>query len=358
LTALEFEFSRQLGEGARSIGLMLLVLVLAAAAILLGIALFFSSRWIRAWGQTQRLANDRAARMRAVAGAAAAVGTVSTLQELDIVLRAAIDQVIDCDMFTFGIYDAATHSFEYLAGQADGMLVPPVRVSAAGTPSERFLTDRTSILVDHSGDPTGRGGYVHGTARKSESVIRSAMQSGSRLIGMIAVHSYTPYRYTPDDVEVIETLASVAASAIQRLESTREQMAAEEGLRRSEEQLAQAHKMEAVGLLAGGVAHDFNNLVTAIKGNADLLIDDEALPADLQVHVSEIATAADRAAALTGQLLAFSRRQVLQPRVVNLNTLVTDMVALIRRLIGEDMQLLTSLDAELGNVRADPHQME
>jgi CheY-like chemotaxis protein len=116
--------------------------------------------------------------------------------------------------------------------------------------------------------------------------------------------------------------------------------------------------MEAVGLLAGGVAHDFNNLLTAIKGNSDLLATDSSLPSSLRDHVTEIATAADRAAALTGQLLAFSRRQVLQPRVLDLNELVRQMLTLIRRLIGEDVDLVTMLAPDVYHVRADPHQME
>jgi signal transduction histidine kinase/CheY-like chemotaxis protein len=261
-------------------------------------------------------------------------------------------------MCTFGTYDPENNSYDFLADVADGMEVPMQRVPAAGTPSERFLTDHTSILTLRSDDPAAQGAVPHGTPRRSESVIRSAMHAGPRLLGMIGVHSYTPDYYTQDDVEVIETLAAVAASAIERIYSAREREIAKEHLRRSEEQLAQAQKIEAVGLLAGGIAHDFNNLLTAIKGNSALLEQDEALPVSLREHVVEIGTAADRAAALTRQLLAFSRRQVLQPRVLNLNTLVVHMGNLIRRLIAEDVDLQTVLDDGLWHVRADPHQME
>jgi CheY-like chemotaxis protein len=115
--------------------------------------------------------------------------------------------------------------------------------------------------------------------------------------------------------------------------------------------------MEAIGRLAGGIAHDFNNLLTAIAGYSDFLIagvEDEELRAD----AGEIRKAADRAAALTSQLLAFSRRQVLQPRVLDLNAAVRDMQMMLRRLIGEDVDLATILDPELGAVRADPSQVE
>ena len=106
-----------------------------------------------------------------------------------------------------------------------------------------------------------------------------------------------------------------------------------------EAQLRQAQKMEAVGRLAGGIAHDFNNLLTAISGYSEFLIDGEE-DERLRRHAEEIKKAAARAAALTGQLLAFSRRQVLQPRVLDLNDVVSDMDMMLRRLIGEDVELV------------------
>ena len=125
-----------------------------------------------------------------------------------------------------------------------------------------------------------------------------------------------------------------------------------------ENQVIQAQKMEAVGRLAGGVAHDFNNILTAIGGYSDLLLAD--LPPDdpHRQDVDEIHRAADRAAALIQQLLAFSRRQVMQPRVINLNALVANVENLLRRLIGEDVLLATALASDVGCVRADPGQME
>ncbi|HLM68654.1 MAG TPA: PAS domain S-box protein, partial [Longimicrobium sp.] len=137
-----------------------------------------------------------------------------------------------------------------------------------------------------------------------------------------------------------------------------ERREAEEALRKSEQQLLQVQKMEAVGRLAGGVAHDFNNLLTAIRGNAELLLAD--IPPDSQSRedVEEIRRAADRAAALTRQLLAFSRRQVLQPRLLDLNQSVAEMQRMLRRLLGEDVELATRLDPALRRVRADPAQVE
>ena len=130
------------------------------------------------------------------------------------------------------------------------------------------------------------------------------------------------------------------------------------GEKRLEAQVRQAAKMEAVGRLAGGVAHDFNNLLTAIRGNASLLL--EALPPGdpAREEAGEIERAARRAAELTRQLLAFSRRQVLQPRVLSMNAVVGDLQRMLRRLIEEDVALEVKLDSTLWPVRADPGQIE
>jgi PAS domain S-box-containing protein len=125
-----------------------------------------------------------------------------------------------------------------------------------------------------------------------------------------------------------------------------------------EEQLRQSQKMEAIGQLAGGVAHDFNNLLTAINGYSALALQriDDNHP--LKGYLEEIKKAGDRAANLTRQLLAFGRKQILQPLAINLNDVVTDMNRMLRRLIGEDIQLTAKLDPALKRIRADPGQVE
>ena len=128
---------------------------------------------------------------------------------------------------------------------------------------------------------------------------------------------------------------------------------------RLQEQLRQAQKMESVGRLAGGIAHDFNNLLTAIRGYSELMLidfDEGALPG--RDNAEQIARAAERAAALTGQLLAFSRKQVLRPQVIDLNDVVTGMAAMIARVLGEEVMLSTALEPGLGPTLADPTQLE
>jgi two-component system, cell cycle sensor histidine kinase and response regulator CckA len=125
-----------------------------------------------------------------------------------------------------------------------------------------------------------------------------------------------------------------------------------------EEMFRQAQKMEAVGRLAGGVAHDFNNMLSVIIGYSDVLLERTDTDAKLRQQCEEIKKAGERAAALTRQLLAFSRQQVLEPRVLNLNTCVVGIEKMLRRLIGEDIELRTLLDPTLGSVKGDPGQIE
>jgi len=158
----------------------------------------------------------------------------------------------------------------------------------------------------------------------------------------------------PPDADLMTAVADIGRQIGQFLERRE----AEETLRAIEEQLRQAQKMEAIGKLAGGVAHDFNNLLTVIIGRCGLLVSRFETNAPLRHDLELIRTTADRAAALTRQLLAFGRKQVLQPRALDLNVVVEDIAPMLRRLIGEDVELTVRLRPELGHVMADPSQIE
>jgi signal transduction histidine kinase/ActR/RegA family two-component response regulator len=152
-----------------------------------------------------------------------------------------------------------------------------------------------------------------------------------------------------DEISRLTKAFDSMRGTLQRNEEQREQL---------EGQLRQAQKMEALGRLAGGVAHDFNNLLTVIRGHSELILDRVQPGETLHNHSQQIRKTADRAASLTRQLLVFSRMQVLQAKVLDVNELIADMVKLLRRLIREDIELSLQLGDSLPRIKADPGQFE
>jgi signal transduction histidine kinase/CheY-like chemotaxis protein len=159
----------------------------------------------------------------------------------------------------------------------------------------------------------------------------------------------------PLEVTSGDEVAEVTAAFDRMRDNMRKSQSEQKAL---EERLRQAHKMEAVGRLAGGVAHDFNNLLTIIRGHSDLLLDRGSLEDSQRHSLDQIQKASGRAVTMTRQLLAFSRMQVLQPRVLDLNTIVTDLGKMLPRLIGEDIEYVFVPEPRLAPVKADPGQIE
>lgn len=170
----------------------------------------------------------------------------------------------------------------------------------------------------------------------------------NRLIGSLREHHAQLQERSVELAIAVETLRE-EVGAHERTESA---------LRQSEEQLRQSQKLESLGTLAGGVAHDFNNLLAVILGYAALSAADAPIGSREREDLDQIKSAAERAAELVKQLLAFSRKQVLQPQIVDLNRIVTGMESLLRPLIGEDVKVITRLDSNLERIHADPGQIE
>jgi two-component system, cell cycle sensor histidine kinase and response regulator CckA len=163
-------------------------------------------------------------------------------------------------------------------------------------------------------------------------------------------HKNGQFRWLRGETRLLRDAAGGPADVIGSLSDITER-------KRLEDQFRQAQKMEAIGHLAGGVAHDFNNLLTVVTGYTDLLLLDGALTESHRGMIAEIKHAAERASGLTRQLLAFSRRTVLEPRTLDLNALVREHENMLGRLIGEDVQLRTNLDPRIEPVRVDPGQV-
>ena len=228
----------------------------------------------------------------------------------------------------------------------------PVRSGPAG----RVIKSGTAMIFNdylrqiNEGGSALNIGFDVDTGHPRSALIAPMAIMGS-VIGTIEVQSHQLGAYTREHATSIQMAANLAANAIENVRLLN--LEREKG-----EQLRQAQKMEAVGRLAGGIAHDFNNLLTAITGYSDLTLRRLQPDTPLRRNVEEIKKAGDRAASLTRQLLAFSRKQVLQPKVLNLNVVVSDMEKMLQRLIGEHIELRTVLASDIGSVKADPGQIE
>ncbi|MBN1937077.1 MAG: PAS domain S-box protein [Anaerolineae bacterium] len=185
--------------------------------------------------------------------------------------------------------------------------------------------------------------------------ILAALLVEARAIGLLVVQGDN---LVQEDVPAITAFAHQVAAAWHKAELMQSLRDSLDELKRTQARLVQAQKMEAVGRLAGGIAHDFNNHLTAIQGYAEMVLLELDPQDPRRADVHEIQRAAQRSAELTRQLLAFSRKQVIQPRVLNLNNLIETMRNMLGRLIGEDIELHTALAPALDQVKADPGQIE
>ncbi len=181
---------------------------------------------------------------------------------------------------------------------------------------------------------------------------------GPEVLGVLSVRTRREQGFSLEDLALAMAFAAQAAIALENSRLYQATQRAYEELSETQEQLTQARKMEAVGRLAGGIAHDFNNLLTVMIGRSQLLLRRLGAQDPVRGDIELMEQTADRAADLTRQLLAFSRKQVLQPAVLDLNKVVTNVAEMLRRLIGEDIVLVTALDPALGHVKADPGQIE
>lgn len=222
-------------------------------------------------------------------------------------------------------------------------------VNSAGLWGEAVRQRRPIITNDYAADNPWKKGIPEGHVRILRHV-NVPILDGDRIV-IVAGVGNKPEDYDEGDVRQLTLLME----GMWRIVTQRR---AEEERQKLQEQLAQAAKMEAVGRLAGGVAHDFNNLLTTILGYSEMILSQLNEDDPLCLEVEEIHKAGERAASLTQQLLAFSRKQVIKPRIVELNEAVKEARKMLDRLIGENIKLVLDLEPDLGRVRVDPHQID
>ncbi|GAB4459396.1 MAG: response regulator [Anaerolineae bacterium] len=246
--------------------------------------------------------------------------------------------------------EAVTVAEYLLPGRPSGLgdIIP-----AADNPSFQYLLRYKTPLVVEDAQTDPRLAAVHDLVQRRGivSLLLVPLLIDGEVIGSLGLDAIEPRHFSAEEVNLAESVAKQVSGVLARLRLDQERQ-------RLEAQYHQAQKMEAIGRLTGGVAHDFNNILTVILGNCSFILDDLEQGHPLRQDAEQIEKAAERAASLTRQLLAFSRRQVLQPSVLDLNHIVTNIEKMLRRLIGEDIDLVTVLEPQLGPIRADASQIE
>ncbi len=236
-------------------------------------------------------------------------------------------------------------------GWPTGDEAPLVHDIAADAQTAEALQEQRAVILENVAEDTSLATPFMPPGHDAVSGMTVPVIGPHGPIGVLSVHSRAPRLYSTDDIRFLQSIGVLLATAIERKQT-------EKALVQREQQLFAAQKMEAIARLAGGVAHDFNNLLLVISGFAGLLQrqlrdDDPRLR-----EVNAISQAADRASKLTRQLLAFGRKQVLQPQPLDINEVVKDIRRMLSRMLGEDITIEVDLASELACVEADPGQLE
>ncbi len=266
------------------------------------------------------------------------------------------------------------HGVEKKLRQSEAWLSSTLR----GIGEAVIATDASGVITFMNPIAEALTGWIEGEAqhRKLADVFRIADEDSKELLGdpvgkvlqeglvvnssnhSILIHRDGGEAYVDHSAAPIKDERDNLCGVVLVFRDVTERKLAQEELFEREEQLRQARKMEAVGQLAGGIAHDFNNTLTAVLGYADLLLRESSFSDSTRQKLEVIKGGAEHAAALTGQLLAFSRKQMLRPKVLNLNELVSQSLVLLGRLIKEDVQILPSLQQELSLTKVDSNQIQ
>ena len=315
-------------------------------------------------------------RREAEAAAAQAEARLARMKSL-----AALSHLVNSSLDPQRVLDFVTDAaLKFLSGDLAHLWLADDKAREVRLMAETSLHDPEPVLRDHIPFGSGVVGWVieerrvcrYEDIRTEPRVVNKAwfaehgyvsliavpLLVGDRALGSLVVLTKSPRQFSDEDAELLQLFAAGAATALENARLYQGAQTAYRELSQAQEQLLQAQKMEAVGQLAGGIAHDFNNLLTVIGGRSQLILKKLSPNATMRRYVEIIDETASRAAALTQQLLAFSRRENLQPRVVDVNRVVRRIARMLERLIGEHITLRLELADDLGAVRADAGRLE
>jgi PAS domain S-box-containing protein len=293
-----------------------------------------------------------------VASLAQTLGTARNLATIFRALCEFVSASAPCSKLFISLYDAERHLHHTIYAWCEGEeadLSKLLPMPLTQSPHSRAISTGQIIITDDlemviGDEPLAHVKFGNGAHPPQSSLVVPIVAMG-RVIGVVEAQSTQLAAFKQEHATAMRMAANLTAVAIENVRLfEREQ--------EREAQLRQSHKMEAVGQLAGGVAHDFNNIVAVIMLQSELLLTQPDQSENSRRRIEEIRKASHRASGLTKQLLAFSRKQVLQPKVLDLNAIVSDMEKMLRRLIGEHIEFLTVPKAGLGQIKADRNQIE
>jgi PAS domain S-box-containing protein len=280
------------------------------------------------------------------------------------IIHEIVDDLFQWNSFTLELFDSdeLLHPILIVDTNSEGRRFDaelPAQGHTLSTLVKRVVQHGAELILNSQ--PEGakaKPGMPESVSRGAVSQMIAPIRNCTRVIGVLAVHSFAFKAYTQQDLMTLQTLADHCGGALERIRAEDALQKSEAAQKRLEDQLRQSQKMEAIGQLAGGVAHDFNNILTVIQGHASLLMAGGNLAGAGARSAQQISQAAERAAGLTRQLLTFSRRQVMQPRRLDMNEVVCNMNQMLGRILGEDIALQLNYSPEPAVVQADASMME
>jgi GAF domain-containing protein/ActR/RegA family two-component response regulator len=301
---------------------------------------------------------NRRARLEALVAVNRELSTIQSVDSLLSRIATTCGKLLGTDSVGIRLREGDDLVLAFAAGGAkDVMATTRIKIGeslsglvvAAGTPLLLRDPVHDARLLPAHREAMQRLGY--------RSLLAVPIKVGDRVAGVLSIQNRRWEGFSEEDVAIVTAFADQVGVALHNDHLYEQAQQAYRELTTTQDQLIQSQKMDAIGRLAGGIAHDFNNLLTVITGHTHLLLR-QTPEGELHGGIERVALAADRAADLTRQLLAFSRKQVLQPTVVQMNTAVGRIAPMLQRVIGEDIELKTFLAPALANVKADATQLE